>query len=145
MKTGSIISSRRRESMEHGQLSSHTQYASAKHGPPPGLALTGSGSLILLGNQINFMKNVAPLGAALAMAAIPQPWPRSIGGSAHPLSSQETLCQGCLRTSPGCALVLSAATYKALAASALSGSSRSTSRSSTIPFCHRPSRQSARA
>ena len=32
-----------------------------------------------MGEQVNFMKNVALLGAALAMAAIPQPWPMSLG------------------------------------------------------------------
>lgn len=32
-----------------------------------------------MGEQVNFMKNVALLGAALAMAVIPQPWPLSIG------------------------------------------------------------------
>ncbi len=32
-----------------------------------------------MADQINFMKNVALLGAALAMAAIPQPWPISFG------------------------------------------------------------------
>ncbi len=32
-----------------------------------------------MNDQINFMKNVALLGAALAMAAIPQPWPFSLG------------------------------------------------------------------
>lgn len=32
-----------------------------------------------MNDQINFMKNVALLGAALAMAAIPQPWPISLG------------------------------------------------------------------
>jgi hypothetical protein len=32
-----------------------------------------------MNEQINFMKNVALLGAALAMAAIPQPWPISLG------------------------------------------------------------------
>lgn len=31
-----------------------------------------------MGEQVNFMKNVALLGAALAMAAIPQPWPISL-------------------------------------------------------------------
>jgi len=35
--------------------------------------------LRLIHDQINFMKNVALLGAALARAAIPQPWPQSIG------------------------------------------------------------------
>jgi putative oxidoreductase len=104
------------------KLGSYTQYASAKHVPAPGLAVVGSGLLILLGGlsvitgfwpqiglllivvfllgttpsmhnfwsvadaaarmgeQINFMKNVALLGATLAMAAIPQPWPMSVGG-----------------------------------------------------------------
>src|SRR5579875_2001955 len=32
-----------------------------------------------MNDQINFMKNVALLGAALAMAAIAQPWPLSLG------------------------------------------------------------------
>lgn len=32
-----------------------------------------------MNDQINFMKNVGLLGAALAMAAIPQPWPFSLG------------------------------------------------------------------
>lgn len=32
-----------------------------------------------MNEQINFMKNVAILGAALAMAAIPQPWLISLG------------------------------------------------------------------
>lgn len=32
-----------------------------------------------MNDQINFMKNVALLGAALMMAAIPQPWPISLG------------------------------------------------------------------
>jgi putative oxidoreductase len=32
-----------------------------------------------MGEQINFMKNVALLGAALAMAAIPHPWPIGLG------------------------------------------------------------------
>lgn len=32
-----------------------------------------------MNEQINFMKNVGLLGAALAMAAIPQPWPFSLG------------------------------------------------------------------
>jgi putative oxidoreductase len=32
-----------------------------------------------MNEQINFMKNVALLGAALAIAAIPQPWPVSLG------------------------------------------------------------------
>ena len=32
-----------------------------------------------MGDQVNFMKNVALLGAALALAAIPQPWPMSLG------------------------------------------------------------------
>lgn len=32
-----------------------------------------------MGEQINFMKNTALLGATLAMMAIPQPWPMSLG------------------------------------------------------------------
>jgi putative oxidoreductase len=32
-----------------------------------------------MADQVNFMKNVALLGAALAMAAIPQPWSMTIG------------------------------------------------------------------
>jgi putative oxidoreductase len=32
-----------------------------------------------MGEQVNFMKNVALLGAALAMVAIPQPWTFSLG------------------------------------------------------------------
>jgi putative oxidoreductase len=32
-----------------------------------------------MGEQVNFMKNVALLGAAFAMVAIPQPWPMSLG------------------------------------------------------------------
>lgn len=32
-----------------------------------------------MGEQVNFMKNVALLGAALSMMAISQPWPMSIG------------------------------------------------------------------
>jgi hypothetical protein len=47
--------------------------------------------------------------------------------------------------SPELTLVWSRATYSAFAASALSGSTRKTSRSSAIPSCHRPSRHSASA
>src|ERR1700757_4188303 len=47
--------------------------------------------------------------------------------------------------SPELTLVWSRATYSAFAASALSGSTRMTSRSSAIPSCHRPSRHSASA
>jgi putative oxidoreductase len=32
-----------------------------------------------MADQINFMKNLALLGAALAMVAIPQPWPLALG------------------------------------------------------------------
>ena len=32
-----------------------------------------------MGEMVNFLKNAALLGAALTMAAIPQPWPMSLG------------------------------------------------------------------
>jgi putative oxidoreductase len=32
-----------------------------------------------MADQINFMKNIALLGAAFAMVAIPQPWPLALG------------------------------------------------------------------
>jgi hypothetical protein len=32
-----------------------------------------------MGEQINFMKNVALLGLVLMLTAIPQPWPISLG------------------------------------------------------------------
>jgi len=99
----------------------YKQYTASKGVPAPGLAVVGSGLLILLGGlsvllgfwphiglllillfllgitptihnfwgvsdpiakmgeQVNFMKNVALLGATLAMSAIPQPWPISLG------------------------------------------------------------------
>jgi putative oxidoreductase len=102
------------------KLSAYKPYVASKGVPAPGLAVVGSGLLILLGglsvllgcwpniglllivifllgttpmmhsfwkltdpmarmnDQINFMKNVALLGAALAMAAISQPWPMSL-------------------------------------------------------------------
>jgi putative oxidoreductase len=40
---------------------------------------TVSDPIARMGEQVNFMKNMALLGAALAMAAIPQPWPMSLG------------------------------------------------------------------
>jgi len=33
-----------------------------------------------MGDQINFMKNMALMGAMLMLLAIPQPWPFSLGG-----------------------------------------------------------------
>lgn len=40
---------------------------------------TAADPMAKMADQINFMKNLALLGAAFAMAAIPQPWPLSVG------------------------------------------------------------------